>query len=154
MSVFLADEQGEAVDLEQLQTLAELILSEEKYPDLTEVTLLLVDEAEMAAYNSRFLDRTGPTDVLAFPVEELMPGIVPEFDPQGPPLLVGDVIVAPAYVRAQAERFEVGFDDEMALMVTHGILHLLGYDHQTDDEAETMERRESELLSLVGRRRR
>ncbi|MGA8038979.1 MAG: rRNA maturation RNase YbeY, partial [Acidimicrobiia bacterium] len=118
------------------------------------VTLLLVDETEMAAYNSRFLDRTGPTDVLAFPVEELVPGIVPDFDPQGPPLLVGDVIVAPAYVRAQAERFEVGFDDEMALMVTHGILHLLGYDHQTDDEAETMERRETELLALVGRRRR
>ncbi|MFZ0625557.1 MAG: rRNA maturation RNase YbeY [Acidimicrobiia bacterium] len=154
MSVFLADEQGETVDLDQLQTLAELILSEEKYPDLTEVTLLLVDETEMAAYNSRFLDRTGPTDVLAFPVEELVPGIVPDFDPQGPPLLVGDVIVAPAYVRAQAERFEVGFDDEMALMVTHGILHLLGYDHQTDDEAETMERRETELLALVGRRRR
>ncbi|MGA7282673.1 MAG: rRNA maturation RNase YbeY, partial [Acidimicrobiia bacterium] len=147
MSVFLADEQGETVDLDQLQTLAELILSEEKYPDLTEVTLLLVDETEMAAYNSRFLDRTGPTDVLAFPVEELVPGIVPDFDPQGPPLLVGDVIVAPAYVRAQAERLEVGFDDEMALMVTHGILHLLGYDHQTDDEAETMERRETELLA-------
>ncbi|MGA7097136.1 MAG: rRNA maturation RNase YbeY [Acidimicrobiia bacterium] len=154
MSVFLADEQGEPVDLEQLQTLAELVLAEEKYPNLTEVTLLLVDETEMAAYNSRFLDRTGPTDVLAFPVEELVPGIVPDFDPQGPPLLVGDVIVAPAYVRAQAERFEVGFDDEMALMVTHGILHLLGYDHQTDDEAETMERRETELLALVGRRRR
>jgi probable rRNA maturation factor len=154
VSVFLADEQGEPVDLEQLQTLAELVLAEEKYPNLTEVTLLLVDETEMAAYNSRFLDRTGPTDVLAFPVEELVPGIVPDFDPQGPPLLVGDVIVAPAYVRAQAERFEVGFDDEMALMVTHGILHLLGYDHQTDDEAETMERRETELLALVGRRRR
>ncbi len=154
MSVFLADEQAEPVDLEQLQKLAELILAEEKYPDLTEVTLLLVDEDEMAAYNARFLNRTGPTDVLAFPVEELAPGLVPDFDPHGPPLLVGDVVLAPAYVKAQASRFEVPFEDEMALMVTHGILHLLGYDHQSDDEAEGMERREAELLALVGRKRR
>ncbi len=86
MSVFLADEQGEPVDLIQLRHLAELVLSEEAYPDETEVTVLLVSEDEMASYNERFLDRAGPTDVLAFPVEELMPGVVPDPDPAGPPL--------------------------------------------------------------------
>ncbi len=75
MSVFLADEQGEPVDLLQLRHLAELVLTEEGYPDETEVTVLLVSDDEMASYNERFLDRTGPTDVLAFPVEELTPGI-------------------------------------------------------------------------------
>lgn len=150
MSVFLADEQGEQVDLLQLRHLAELVLSEEGYPDETEVTVLLVSDDEMASYNERFLERDGPTDVLAFPVEELMPGIVPDHDPKGPPLAIGDVIIAPAYVGRQAEEHGNGFPDEMALMVAHGILHLLGYDHVEDDEAELMEGREAELLALVG----
>jgi probable rRNA maturation factor len=154
VNVFLADEQGESVDLEQLKHLAELVLTEEKYPDQTELTLLLVDDREMSAYNQRFLEREGPTDVLAFPVEELVPGLVPDHDPTGPPLLVGDVIIAPAYIRGQATDLDVEFEDEMALMVTHGILHLLGYDHQEDQEAATMERRETEILALVGRARR
>jgi probable rRNA maturation factor len=154
VSVFLADEQGESVDLDQLRRLAELVLSEEGYPSETELTVLLVSDDEMAAYNERFLDRSGPTDVLAFPVEELMPGVVPDQDSNGPPLIVGDVIVAPAYVGRQAEQNEADFGDEMALMVAHGILHLLGYDHVEDGDAEFMERRESELLSLVGVMRR
>jgi probable rRNA maturation factor len=154
VNVFLADEQGESVDLEQLKHLAELVLTEERYPDQTELTLLLVDDREMSAYNQRFLEREGPTDVLAFPVEELVPGLVPDHDPNGPPLLVGDVIIAPAYIRGQATDLDVEFDDEMALMVTHGILHLLGYDHQEDQEAVAMERRETEILALVGRDRR
>jgi len=154
VSVFLADEQGEPVDLEQLRRLAELVLSEEGYPAETELTVLLVSEDEMAAYNERFLERSGPTDVLAFPVEELLPGVVPDQDSNGPPLIIGDVIVAPGFVGRQAEENEVAFDDEMALMVVHGILHLVGYDHVEDDDAEAMERRESELLSLLGVTRR
>jgi probable rRNA maturation factor len=154
VSVFLADEQGQPVDLLQLRHLAELVLTEEGYPDETEVTVLLVSEEEMASYNERFLDRAGPTDVLAFPVEELVPGVVPDHDPSGPPFVIGDVIVAPGYVSRQAAENQVGFDDEMALMVAHGILHLLGYDHIDDDDAELMERREAELLSMVGVERR
>ena len=154
MSVFLADEQGVPVDLDRLRRLAELVLAEEGYPTETELTVLLVSEDEMAAYNERFLERSGPTDVLAFPVEELMPGVVPDQDSNGPPLIIGDVIVAPGYVGRQAEENDVEFDDEMALMVAHGILHLLGYDHIDDADAEMMERREVELLSLVGVTRR
>jgi probable rRNA maturation factor len=150
VSVFLADEQAESVDLIQLRHIAELVLSEEGYPDETEVTVLLVSDDEMASYNERFLERSGPTDVLAFPVEELLPGVVPDHDPNGPPLVIGDVIVAPAYVGRQAAEHGNGFADEMALMVAHGILHLLGYDHVEDDDAELMERREAELLALVG----
>lgn len=154
MSIFLADEQTEQVGLSDLHSLAELVMREEGLPEDAEVTLLLVSESEMAVYNQRFLDRDGPTDVLAFPVEELIPGVAPEVDPQGPPLMLGDVLVAPAYVRRQAEEQGVSFEDEMALMVTHGILHLLGYDHVDDDEAARMEQRERELLALVGKRRR
>lgn len=152
--IFLADEQTEQVGLSDLHSLAEIILKQEGFPDDAEVTLLLVSESEMASYNARFLDRDQPTDVLAFPVEELLPGVVPDVDPQGPPLMLGDVVVAPAYVRRQAEEHGVGFEDEMALMVTHGILHLLGYDHVDDADAERMEARERELLAMTGRTRR
>src|SRR5690606_4674868 len=131
--------------------LAELVLKGEGYPDATEVTILLVTDDEMAGYNERFLDRTGPTDVLAFPVEDLLPGVVLDYDPHGPPLIIGDVLVAPAYVRGQATEMGVTFEDEMALMVTHGILHLLGYLHDRDDDAARMERRETELLARIGR---
>ncbi len=154
MSVFLANEQSEPVETSGLRNLAELVVSEEGYPETTEVAILLVSEEEIAGYNRRFLDRDGPTDVLAFPVETLIPGVVPDLDPHGPPLIAGDVIIAPAYVHRQAESFDVTPEEEMALMVTHGILHLLGYDHENDEDAEHMEQRERDLLAKVGRTRR
>jgi len=154
MSVFVADEQAETFDLVDLHSLAEMVMAEEGYPPDAEVTLLFVDEKEIASYNQRFLDRDGATDVLAFPVEELLPGLVPDTDPHGPPLMLGDVVIAPGYVRRQADQSGVTFEDEMALMVTHGILHLLGYDHEADEDAERMEERERQLLAKVGRTRR
>lgn len=154
MSVFVADEQAETVGLPGLHSLAELVLREEGFPDDAEVTLLFVDEMEMASYNERFLDRQGATDVLAFPVEELIPGVIPDRLPYGPPLMLGDVVISPSYVRRQALELGVTFEDEMALLVTHGILHLLGYDHVDEDEAERMEERERQLLAKVGRERR
>ena len=154
MSVFVANEQSEDVELAGLRALAELVLAEEGYQPDTEMTLLLVDEDEMTGYNRRFLERDGPTDVLAFPVEVLIPGVVPEHDPLGPPLMLGDVVISPTYVRRQATKLEVTFEDEMALMVAHGVLHLIGYDHTNDSDAEQMEQRERELLAKVGRVRR
>lgn len=154
MSVFLANEQTDKVDTAELHHLAELVLSDEGYPKESELTILLVTEEEMTGYNERFLGRTGPTDVLAFPVEDLLPGVVPDVDPHGPPLVLGDVLVAPAYVRRQATELGVEFEDEMALMVTHGILHLLGYLHDDEADAVRMEQREIDLLAMVGRTRR
>lgn len=154
VSVFLANEQELEVDVEALHALADLVLSEEGYPSSTEVTLLFLAENEIAEYNERFLNRAGPTDVLAFPVESLLPGVVRESDPHGPPLMIGDVVIAPSYVRRQAGEYGVTFEDEMALMVTHGILHLLGYDHEDEEDAIRMEGRERDLLAKVGRVRR
>lgn len=154
MSIFLADEQTESLGLGALHSLAELIMRDEGYPDDVEVTLLFINEDEMASYNEKFLNRPGPTDVLAFPVEDLLPGVVPDRDPHGPPLMLGDVVIAPAYVRRQAIEFGVSFEDEMSLMITHGILHLLGYDHEEEEDAQRMEARERRLLAKVGRERR
>ena len=153
MSVFLADEQDEPVPAGRLRSLAEGVLAAEHLPEGTEVSIVLVDAAQMAEYNARFMDRAGPTDVLAFPLEELTPGTLPPVDPHGPPLGLGDVFICPAVVSEQAAGEGVAFDDEMALMVVHGILHLLGYDHEADSDAELMERRERELLTGFRARR-
>lgn len=154
MSVFLANEQTESVDTAELRSLAEIVLTEEGYPTAAEVTILFVTDEEMAGYNERYLERDGPTDVLAFPVQDLLPGVVPDHDPHGPPMILGDILIAPAYVRSRADEMGVPFEDEMALMVTHGILHLLGYLHDDDDDAVKMEQRELDLMAMVGRQRR
>lgn len=153
MNVFLADEQDDPLDSEPLRRLAEMVLREEQFPIDTEVTLLFVGEEQIATYNERFMQRHGATDVLAFPVEHLKPGVVPDRRPGGPPLNIGDVVIAPSIVRAQAEAAGVPFDEELSLLVVHGLLHLLGYDHQDDVDADEMEDRERQLLELIGRRR-
>ena len=153
MNVFFADEQDEPLPAVGLRDLAEVALDAEGLAPNTEVTVLAVSDEQMADYNERFLSREGPTDVLAFPLEQLVPGRPPAPALNGPPLNLGDVVIAPSYVRKQAEARGVAFEDELALMVTHGILHLLGYDHEDETEAEAMERREAEILKLVGRKR-
>ena len=150
MTVLLENEQPEPVDEASLSALAESVLSEEGYPPSTIVEVTLVTDDRIASLNGEHLDRDGPTDVLAFPLENLEPGAVPAADPGGPPIALGDVIVAPAFVRRQAEDAGVGFPDEMSLMVVHGILHLMGYDHTDDDDAEMMEERERMILSRMG----
>ncbi len=154
MNVFVADEQDEIVDADALRSLAELVMRRQGFPEESEVTILLVGSEQIAEYNQRFLDRTGPTDVLAFPLETLSPGEIPGRLAAGPPLNLGDVVIAPAVVKAQAAEHRVDFDDELSLMVVHGLLHLMGWDHDSDPQADEMEARESELLREAGRRRR
>lgn len=155
MNVFLADEQSTPVDAEALVALARLVLRREGYPDATDLTVVLVDEEVMAGYHESHLGEPGATDVLAFPLEHLRPGRPPAPPAQGaPPIHLGDVLIAPSYVTRQAVDHGVGFADEMALMLVHGILHLLGYDHESEVDAEAMEERERELLAEVGVRRR
>ncbi len=153
MNVFFADEQEEPLPAVDLRKLVEVVLEAEGLAPGTEVTVLAVADEQMAHYNEKFMSKEGPTDVLAFPLEHLSPGLVPAPQVNGPPLNLGDVIVAPAYVRRQAASRRVNYDDELALMVTHGILHLLGYDHMDEADAETMEHREEQLLRMVGRTR-
>lgn len=152
MNVFFADEQDHPLDTEPLRSIAAGVLEEEGFPPETEVAVVLVGPKEMADYNERFMNRRGPTDVLAFPLEEFQPGRPPVAEPNGPPLNLGDVFVCPFVVRDNSEAAGVAFEDEMALMVVHGLLHLLGYDHTRDEDAERMELRERRLLRLVTKR--
>lgn len=152
MNVFLTDEQDDPLEAEPLRRLAATVLQEEGLPDHADLTLMLVGLDQMTEYNERFMERSGPTDVLAFPLEHLSPGEYPDPSPGDPPLNLGDVVIAPTYVRRQAEQMGVSFEDELALMVVHGILHVLGYDHTKDEDAERMEARERALLKKAGRR--
>ena len=153
MNVFLADEQDEPLEPEPLRALALEVLAAEDLPSGTEVSVVLVGPEEMRRYNERFMKREGPTDVLAFPLEHLHPGQRVAVSPNGPPLNLGDVFICPKVVKENAGIAGVDYSDELSLMVVHGILHLLGYDHFDDREAEAMERREAELLARSGRRR-
>jgi probable rRNA maturation factor len=161
LDVYAADEQTDhPVAVERWSALARSALEAEGVSGDTEVSLLFVDEATIAALNSRFLDKEGPTDVLAFPIEEEAgrggrspdeggtgPGPGPEEPDTERLLMLGDVVICPAVAARNAVEHGLTFDDEIALLVVHGILHLMGMDHEVDEEAERMERREQQLLS-------
>jgi probable rRNA maturation factor len=153
-----ADEQT-AVPLELMRwvRLAEHVLAGERAPDDAEMAVVFVDTATIADLNQQFLGAHGPTDVLAFPLEEEIPvGRYPDeggrgpgatSDPPEPPLAIGDVVVCPEVAQRQADERGIALDDELALLVVHGTLHLFGYDHAEPDDAERMQRRERELLA-------
>jgi probable rRNA maturation factor len=161
-SVFGSDEQREVdVDVSRWVRLAALVLEQERVGDRfgpdTELSLLFVDEPTIAELNERFLGSSGPTDVLAFPMDDDVPpgGRQPDqggrgpgapTDPGDPPALLGDVVVCPAVARLQAGARGAPIDDELALLVVHGVLHLLDYDHAETEEATAMRRREQEIL--------
>jgi probable rRNA maturation factor len=162
VDVFAADEQqAHPMDVARWAELARRVLDERGVKGETEVSLLFVDEDAIAALNEQFLGKSGPTDVLSFPIED-EPGPTgrsPDFGGSGPgtsaeqgePSLLGDVVVCPAVAARNAEDHEVAFDDEVALLVVHGLLHLLGMDHGKDDEAERMEALEQQLLDRFHR---
>ena len=142
-----------AVATAELERLAAATLAAEGLEDDVEVAITFIDEASMAQLNATHLGKSGPTDVLSFPLETLTPGARPATPEGGPPRNIGDIFICPAVVADNATSATVSFQDEMALMVVHGLLHLLGYDHVVDSEAEQMEQRERDLLAAVGRTR-
>ncbi len=160
VEVFAADEQSaHPVDAMRLVRLAKAVLAAQGVKADSELSMLFVDEEAMAELNKRFLGKEGPTDVLAFPIDDddvveggrspdsLGPGngVDPDADP---PNLLGDVVVCPAVAARNAPDHAGTYEDEMDLLVVHGILHVLGMDHVDTEEAEAMEQREKELLVL------
>ena len=159
VEVFAADEQSE-VDVDTLRwvRLARDVLDAEGVGGDVEMSMLFVDEPAMAELNRRFLGSEDPTDVLAFPIDEdvIEAGRSPDSGGPGPgtlaqeasevPIVLGDVVLCPSVAQRQAPEHAGTYHDEMALLVVHGILHLLGMDHADDKGAEAMERRERELL--------
>jgi probable rRNA maturation factor len=164
VEVFVADEQSaRGVDCDRWARLAEATLSEEGVRGDAELSVLFVDTSTIAALNQRFLGREGPTDVLAFPIdEEDAPigrapdngGSGPGWEPPEPaslPSLIGDVVICPEVAYQNASARQDTYDDEVALLLVHGILHLLGMDHEDENEAREMEAREQVLLDQLYR---
>ena len=137
-----------------LETLVRDVLSDQGYPDRVEVTVHTVGSDIITRRNSEAFGKEQPTDVVSFPLENLKPGVAPEVDPQGPPVVLGDVFIAPDVVAERAAQHGLDPDAEMALMSIHGVLHLMGYDHIDDEQAEVMEAIETRLLANHGFRRR
>ncbi|HJU50783.1 MAG TPA: rRNA maturation RNase YbeY [Acidimicrobiia bacterium] len=155
MRIEFEDQHGSSdVDPDSLRRWAEQALLAEGYPTNSELSITMVTDQEMARLHAEALGTKAPTDVLSFPLDEMQPGLPPQFQIEGPPRLLGDIVIAPDYIRRQAEDLDVSFQDEMALMITHGVLHLLGYDHETDSDAEAMEHRERIILKAQGLSRR
>jgi probable rRNA maturation factor len=152
VNVFVSDEQSEPLDAPGLRRFAQVVLEAEGLPANTEMAMILVGSDQIAEYNSRFMGREGPTDVLAFPLEDLRPGEVPAPVVNEPPVALGDVFLCPEEIMRRSNELGVPYEDFLYLLVVHGILHLLGYDHDDDETARLMERRDEELLALVGRR--
>ncbi|HET6950264.1 MAG TPA: rRNA maturation RNase YbeY [Acidimicrobiales bacterium] len=165
VQVFGADEQADApVDVDRWVALAREVLVAEGVRGAAELSLLFVDETAIAELNKRFMDAEGPTDVLAFPIDDpVVAGRWPDAGTAGPdrddpdpgdmPLLLGDVVVCPAVAARQAREHTGGYDDEVALLVVHGVLHVLGHDHAEPAETAAMQARERALLDEYHHRR-
>lgn len=144
MAVEVANESGIAVDETSLTGVCRFVLGEMGVSPLAELSVLCVDVDHMASLHERWMGEKGPTDVLAFPMDELVTGRPDDPDP-GPELL-GDVVLCPAVAIRQARAAGHTMDDELLLLATHGVLHILGYDHMEPDEEKEMFGLQSDLL--------
>jgi len=159
VQVFCADEQADvSIDIDRWQRLATDVLRSEGVKGACELSLLFVDAGVIAELNRVHMGKSGPTDVLSFPIDAVLvddspgPGHAtrgpdrPQPDSDDHPLLLGDVVLCPAVARDQAPQHAGSVDDEIALLVTHGVLHVLGYDHAEEADKVRMQSRERELL--------
>jgi probable rRNA maturation factor len=144
MSIELLDESGAQQPVADLATLSRFVMDRMRVHPQAELCIKLVDESTIAQLNERWMEKTGPTDVLAFPMDELRPGLVNEEPEEG---VLGDLVVCPEVARRQA--FEAGHPvgDELELLTVHGILHLLGYDHAEPEEHKEMFDLQARLLT-------
>jgi probable rRNA maturation factor len=152
MSVEIANESGTAVDEVALAGVARHVLDELGVDRLAELSVLLVDAAAMSTLHERWMGEPGPTDVLAFPMDELDTARGPEEREPGPALL-GDVVLCPDVARENARRAGHSLADELHLLTAHGVLHLLGYDHAEPEEERAMFELQTRLLDSWRRHR-
>jgi probable rRNA maturation factor len=143
VSIEVNNESGVAIDEGELALLARHVLAAMRVHRQAELSVVLVDEPAMEQLNRQWMDETGPTDVLAFPMDELRPGGEDD-DPQ--PGLLGDVVLCPQVAKQQARAAGHSSEEELLLLTTHGILHLLGFDHAEPEEEREMFTLQRQLL--------
>lgn len=154
MTVEISAGHTSTIDTDAIASFAQATLEREGVAPNAVLSLAFVGEEAIAELNQAHMGKAGATDVLSFPIEDAEPGIPPVAVPEGPDLELGDIFICPEVVTAHSVEYGVTFEDELYLMVCHGVLHILGWDHQTDEDARAMEGREAEHLATVGRVRR
>src|SRR3954469_24664895 len=146
MSIDIQNESDVAVDERVLERLARHVLDEMGVHPLVELSVRLVDVPAMTALHEHFMNEPGPTDVLAFPMDELHDHRIDEDDDDAPPTLLGDVVLCPVVAEQQASTAGHSTEAELHLLCTHGVLHLLGYDHADSAEEREMFTEQARLL--------
>jgi probable rRNA maturation factor len=144
VEILIRDDRGICPDPERLRSLAEYVLTKEGAPRETELSIALVNGEEMAELNEKYLARKGPTDVLSFLMQEQ----------EEEAYILGDVIVCPDEAVNRREEYGVEPGDEVPLVLTHGILHLMGYDDEEEEANLEMDTRQRTLLKGWGERQR
>ena len=150
MSIEVNNESGHEVDEAEFAALARFVLDSLHVHPASELSVLFVDTATMTDLHVQWMDEPGPTDVLSFPMDELRPG---RQDEETPPGTLGDIVLCPDVAVQQAKAAGHSTVEELLLLTTHGILHLLGYDHAEPEEEKEMFALQRRLLLtfLAGR---
>ncbi|WP_062289096.1 rRNA maturation RNase YbeY [Demequina phytophila] len=144
------NETDASVDEVEFAELARYVLAQMHVADGAELAIMFVDEEAMEQLHVQWMDEPGPTDVLSFPMDELRPGTPDEPTPAG---LLGDIVVCPSVAQRQAAAAGHSAEEEMLLLTTHGILHLLGYDHvEPEEEKEMFALQRNLLLTFLASR--
>ncbi|KUG51508.1 rRNA maturation RNase YbeY [Serinicoccus chungangensis] len=159
MMIEVLNESGEVpapVPEQELADLGRHVLDQLQVNPRAELTITLVDEETMAHLHERWMDLPGPTDVMSFPMDELRPGGSagrPEDDAGTEAGVLGDVVLCPSVARTQAQQAGHAVGDEVLLLTTHGILHLLGFDHADKaEEREMFDLQRTLLLTFLAQR--
>jgi len=143
VTIEVIDESGRALDVQGLSALSRFVMDRMRVHPQAELCIKAVDEATIAELNEKWMEKEGPTDVLAFPMDELRPGLVNEELEEG---MLGDLVLCPEVAERQAVTAGHSTEAEIELLTVHGILHLLGYDHAEPDEHKEMFGLQAQLL--------
>jgi probable rRNA maturation factor len=152
MSIDVLNETDESVDELELLACAQYVMEQMRVHPQADLCIKLVDEGAMEVLHVQWMDLPGPTDVMSFPMDELRPGREDQDPQEG---VLGDIVLCPSVAAKQAKDAGHAADEELLLLTTHGILHLLGFDHaEPDEEREMFDLQRQLLLTfLAGRGR-
>jgi len=143
LSIEISNESEISVDVDRVQSLAVSVRNALKLHPMVDVGIIFVDEGPMTELHIKWMDEPGPTDVLSFPMDELRPGSDLGPAPEG---VLGDIVVCPQVAIKQAEKAGHEMINEILMLVTHGMLHLVGFDHAEPEEEKEMFGLQRELL--------
>ncbi len=146
-SISVDDDAGSSLDLTALSDLAGHVFTQLHLHPECELGITLVDTERMTTLHEDWMNEPGPTDVLSFPIDELTPGS--DEQTSGPGIL-GDIVICPEFAQKDARQANRTLDQHVQFLTVHGLLHLLGYDHATEEEYAQMFALQDELLDSWG----